>query len=66
MNYQLSAEDAETDVRAGLQRVLQVFITNSSALFMFDNSFTDKDSVEQQLKLEDQVSCWIFSENLCD
>lgn len=43
------------DVRAGLQKVLQVFITNSANLFMIESPASIKETAEQ-LKLEDQVS----------
>lgn len=52
-------EDAErkTDVRVGLQRMLQVFIANSASLFLSENSFAENNSsaAERQIKLEDRV-----------
>lgn len=42
------------DVRAGLQKVLQVFITNSANLFMIESPASIKETTEH-LKLEDQV-----------
>lgn len=43
------------DVRAGLQKVLQVFITNSANLFMIESPASIKETTEH-LKLEDQVA----------
>ena len=49
-------------VKAGLQRVLQVFITNSGNVFLLDSSDALPSEVES--KLSEQVSVILFLYNL--
>ena len=57
----LDSARGTVDVRAGLQRLLQVFITNSANVFLLETvpvpGAQRRDAAELVKRLEDQVSC---------